>query len=215
MVLTLTQSAEVCSLTEQRAGTHQMFGFASARAADFTVTPAIASSHSDDGETFDVRLLDLELVDQEGNSARFKSDIVGDRIAVIIPFYTSCPSSYPILICMPSRVQERLGERLGEEVVLIAVTVDPRGDAPQRLKAYACRQKARPGWIFLTGERDNLAQVLLGACALFSPKLEAHHHIPITLVGSLWGQWKRFHGFPSPDRIMQEINRLLAVRQKD
>jgi protein SCO1/2 len=215
LALVLTQAAEVCSITRQNPGTNQMLGLAPARAAELTAPPAMASSRSDDGEAFDVRLLDLELVDQDGNSARFKSDIVGDRIAVIIPFYTSCPSSYPFLVFMLGRVQECLGERLGEEVVLIALTVDPRGDTPQRLKAYARRQKARPGWIFLTGERDNLAQVLLGAGALLSPKLEEHHHIPITLVGSGCGPWKRFHGFPSPARIMQEINRLSAERQKD
>ena len=104
-------------------------------------------------ESVRVTLQDLELVDQEGTVVRFKSDIVADRVAVVIPFYTTCTTSYPILIFMFSRLQEMLGERLGKEVVLISVSVDPKTDIPVRLKAFARRQKAKPGWVFLFCKR--------------------------------------------------------------
>jgi len=171
--------------------------------------PAEASSK----ESANAELLDLELVDQDGNKVKFKSDVVGDKVAVIIPFYTTCTTSYPILIFMFTRLQEMLGERLGKEVVLVSVSVDPKTDTPMRLKAYARRQKALPGWVFLSGDRINLGQVLFGVRVLHSPNIEEHNHIPITLVGSAGGSWRRFHGFPSPDQIYSEVGNVLAARQ--
>jgi protein SCO1/2 len=164
-------------------------------------------------ESVNVKLLDLELIDQDGNKVKFKTDVIGDKVAVIVPFYTTCTTAFPILIFMFTRLQEALGDRLGKEVVLVSVSVDPRTDIPVRLKAYARRQKAKPGWVFLSGDRNNLGQVLLGVGVLFSPNLEDHNHIPITLVGSAHSEWRRFHGFPSPEQILGEINKSFPGHQ--
>ena len=180
-------------------------------------TPALdgpgGKSQAPGKESVNVKLLDLELVDQDGSKVKFKTDVIGDKVAVIIPFYTTCTTAYPILIFMFTRLQEALGDRLGKEVVLVSVSVDPRTDIPVRLKAYARRQKAKPGWVFLSGDRNNLGQVLLGVGVLFSPNLEDHNHIPITLVGSAHSEWRRFHGFPSPEQILGEINKSLPGHQ--
>lgn len=161
-----------------------------------------------------VTLHDLELIDQDGAQLRFRSDIIGDRVAVVIPFYTTCTTSYPILIFMFTRLQEMLGERLGKDVVLVSVSVDPKTDTPVRLKAFARRQKAKPGWLFLSGDRYNLGKVLLGVGVLYSPNIDDHNHIPITLVGRAESEWRRFHGFPTPEQIMAEINRSLSSRRE-
>jgi len=159
-----------------------------------------------------VELHDVELIDQDGGRVRFKSDVIGDRAAVVIPFYTTCPTAFPILIFIFTRLQDMLGERLGKEVVLVSVTVDPRTDIPVRLKAYASKQKARPGWVFLSGDRNSLGQVLCGVGVLFSSKLEEHNHIPITIVGSPWGEWRRFHGFPTPEQLLGQLEEALAAK---
>jgi len=130
----------------------------------------------------------------------------------VIPFYTTCPTAFPILIFILTRLQDMLGERLGKEVVLVSVTVDPRTDIPVRLKAYASKQKARPGWVFLSGDRNSLGQVLCGVGVLFSSKLEEHNHIPITIVGSPWGEWRRFHGFPTPEQLLGQLEEALAAK---
>ncbi|UCF95006.1 MAG: SCO family protein [Desulfobacterales bacterium] len=167
-----------------------------------------------DRQTIKVKLHDLDLIDQDGNSVKFKSDIIGDRVAVIIPFYTTCTTAYPILVFIFTRLQVLLGERLGKDVVLISLTVDPRTDIPIRLKAFARRQKARPGWVFLTGERNNLGKVLWGTGAILSANLEEHDHIPITLVGRAGGQWRRFHGFPTPEQLLGQVEKELATREQ-
>jgi len=164
-------------------------------------------------QTIKVKLHDLDLIDQDGNVVKFKSDIIRNRVAVIIPFYTTCTTAYPILVYVFTRLQVLLGEQLGKDVVLISLTVDPRTDIPIRLKAFAKRQKALPGWVFLTGERNNLGKVLWGTGAILSANLEEHDHIPITMVGSADGSWRRFHGFPTPEQLLAQIENELAAKK--
>jgi protein SCO1/2 len=171
------------------------------------------SAHADPGEdlkTVEVKLQDVEIVDQDGRKLRFKSDIVGGKVVVLIPFYTTCTTAYPILIYTFTRLQNSLGDRLGKEVVLVSVSVDPKTDIPVRLKAFARRQKARPGWIFLAGERDNLTKILLGVGILSSQNLDDHNHTPFTVVGGEGRDWKRFYGFPSPELLNSHIQNLLV-----
>ncbi len=167
-------------------------------------------------ESLNVKIHDLDLLDQDGRKLRFKSELLGDRVAAIVPFYTTCTTAYPILIFTFSRVQEMLAERLGKEVVLISVSVDPRTDIPVRLKAFARRQKARPGWVFLTGDMGNLAQVLqgIGVQYIVGQSTDEHQHIPLTLVGRPGGEWRRFYGYPSPEMLMGQINEYLGVKKE-
>jgi protein SCO1/2 len=165
-------------------------------------------------KTVEGRLADTPLLDQDGRKFLFKSDLIGDRIAVIIPFYTTCTTAYPILVYSFSRLQDLLGDRLGKKVVLVSVTVDPGTDIPIRLKAFAKRQKAKPGWVFLTGEGSDLASVLMGVGILSSPNLGSHDHTPFTVVGGAGREWKRYFGFPSPDFLLGQVNALLASKQE-
>lgn len=174
----------------------------------------LAKAEDTERQAIKVTLHDLELLDQDGRQVKFQSDVVGNRVAVIIPFYTTCTSAYPILVFIFTRLQVLLGDRLGKDVVLISVTVDPKIDIPIRLKAFARRQKAKPGWVFLTGERNNLGRVLWGTGVLFSANLEEHDHIPITIVGREGGGWRRFHGFPTPEQLLGQIENMLDARQK-
>jgi hypothetical protein len=50
-----------------------------------------------------------------------------------------------------------------------------------------------------------LGQVLWGVGALLSSNVDAHNHIPITMVGSTRGEWRRFHGFPTPEQLMAQV----------
>jgi protein SCO1 len=163
-------------------------------------------------EIVKVELRDIELIDQDGGRVKFRSDVIGDRAAVVIPFYTTCTTTYPILIYIFTRLQDMLGERLGKDVVLVSVTVDPRTDVPVRLNAFARKQKAKPGWIFLSGDRNSLGQVLWGVGILLSSNLDEHNHIPISVVGSTRGEWRRFHGFPTPEQLMAQVEESVAAR---
>ena len=53
-------------------------------------------------------------------------------------------------------VQRLLGERLGHDVFMYSLTVDPENDTPHVLRAFAEKHGIRPGWLFLSGRTDDM-----------------------------------------------------------
>jgi protein SCO1/2 len=137
--------------------------------------PAHAASEAAEVEAkpVAVKLPDLELLDQDGNRVRFRSDVVKDRIVVIDVLYTTCPLVCPILSAVFADLQDALGTRLGADVFLVSVSVDPVTDIPPRLKEFAGRWEARPGWTFLTGQKIHIDRVLEGLGA-YTPDFTDH-----------------------------------------
>ena len=157
-----------------------------------------------------VELLDRVLIDQHGNEVKFVSDVIGDRIVVMDFIYTTCTTVCPVISAVFAQLQKKLGDQLGDEVVLLSVSVDPIRDTPQRLRAYAATHHARPGWVWLTGHKRTMDDVLDGLGA-YSPNFSDHP--AMVLVGDArTGQWSRYFGFPSPDRLMKQVNVLQAAR---
>jgi protein SCO1/2 len=153
-----------------------------------------------------VKLADVEVLDQDGRRLNFRKDVVGDRIAVIDTIYTTCPLICPLLSAVMLDVQGALGDRLGKEVTLVSVTVDPNTDIPPRLKEFAERWEAKPGWLFLTGAKPDVDAVLKGLDAYATDFTE---HPAMFLVGDgKTGVWTRFYGFPSPEQIVARIEEL-------
>ena len=58
------------------------------------------------------------------------------------------------------KIQNHLGDRVGKDVNLISITVDPVNDTPAKLKEYGARFHAKPGWYLLTGSKENVQAAL-------------------------------------------------------
>lgn len=157
-----------------------------------------------------VQVADLALVDQDGATVRLREALAGEPLVVVSFVYTTCTTICPVLSGLMAGVQERLGERAGKDVRLVTVSIDPARDTPERLKAYAARFKAGPGWTWLTGEKEEVQRALEGLGA-YSPSFADHS--PIVLVGDgRAGTWTRFNGFPSPERLVEEVDELARAR---
>jgi protein SCO1/2 len=164
-----------------------------------------------EGKPTRVKLHDPTLVDQDGKKVKFASDVVGDRFVVVDTFYTTCTQICPILSAIFMDLQDLLGSRQGREVVLVSLTVDPVTDIPPRLKEYAQTWNARPGWVFLGGEKLKVDQVLEGL-GLYAPDFTSHPAMFLVGDGKS-GTWTRFYGFASPEQILERIEELSAERQ--
>ena len=147
-----------------------------------------------------VTLIDHELVDRTGDKKRFVSEVIGDRKAVIAGIYTGCTTICPITTLIFAELQEALGDRLGEEVRLISLSVDPSNDTPARLAEAADEIGARPGWFWLTGPSALQNEVLLGIGAYSTDVTE---HPPVFVVGDgATGEFVQLYGFPSVDEFL-------------
>jgi protein SCO1 len=153
---------------------------------------------------------DVELVDQDGRKRRLYSDLLQGKIVVVAAFLTSCTSSCPVLAERMAAFQERIGDRLGRDVYLLSFTVDPRTDTPARLKQYAERVGARPGWLFLTGSKTNLDWALykLGA---YTGASEDHSNLLI-LGNEPAGEWKKVFGLAPAEDLLRSLDAVLRDR---
>jgi len=159
-----------------------------------------------------VALPDTALLDQDGRSLRFKSDLVGERIVIVDFIYTTCTTVCPVVSATLAQVQGQLVDRLGRDVALLSVTVDSVRDTPARLKDYATRLGSGPGWSWLTGAKPQVDEVLK-ALGAYTPNFVDHP--PLVLVGDAkTGQWLRFYGFPSAEQLVKAVADLTAARAK-
>jgi protein SCO1/2 len=99
---------------------------------------------------------DLPLLTHDGREVRFYTDLLKDHVVLIQSFYTHSQWTTPQQNQVLMRLQEMLGERLGRDVFMISITVDPGRDTVEALRDYAAKLEPRPGWVFLTGKKENV-----------------------------------------------------------
>jgi cytochrome oxidase Cu insertion factor (SCO1/SenC/PrrC family) len=101
------------------------------------------------------------------------------------------------------KIQEALGDRLGREVFLVSISVDPGADTPPRLKEYAHRFHARPGWTFLTGRKENVEWALYKVGQYVESKDD---HTTVIVVGNeATGLWKKMIGMGKAAELIQIV----------
>lgn len=159
-----------------------------------------------------VVLRDVPLLDAGGRRVRLAQDVIGNRIAVVNFIYTACTTVCPVSSATFQLLQKRLASRLGKDVVLVSITVDPLRDTPPRLREYAGRYEAGEGWVWLTGAKPDVDSVLKGLGA-YAPRFEDHP--AMVLIGDArGGPWTRFLGFPSVDELLARIDTIHLARKE-
>ena len=153
---------------------------------------------------------DVELINQDGQKMRFYSDLLKDKVVVINTFFTTCTGVCPPINRNLEKVQEALGDRLGKDAFLISLSVDPETDTPSRLKEYSRRFHARPGWIFLTGKKENVDWALYKLGQYVEAK-EGHTNI-IIIGNEPKGLWKKAFGLAKADELMKIVEDALNDR---
>jgi protein SCO1/2 len=153
---------------------------------------------------------DVELINQDGQKMRFYSDVLKDKVVVINTFFTTCTGVCPPMNRSLERVQEALGDRLGKDAFLISMSVDPETDTPARLKEYSRRFHARPGWIFLTGKKENVDWALYKLGQYVETK---DNHTNIIIIGNEpKGLWKKAFGLAKADELMKIVEDVINDR---
>lgn len=102
---------------------------------------------------------DFTLTDQRGQRVRL-SDFQGKAVALTF-IYTNCPDICPLIARNLGVVYDDLPEETRDDVVLVAVTVDPAHDDAASLRSFSERHGLgqNPNWFALHGDQDALAQV--------------------------------------------------------
>lgn len=155
------------------------------------------------GSTLDVKIPDVFVYDQDGRKLSFHSDLIKGKTVAINFIFTTCTTICPPLTATMRQVQREMGERVGRDVWLISVSVDPLTDTPDRLKSFAAKFAAGPGWTFVTGHKTEIDRLLKSLGAYVSDK---NNHSPLILVGNEpAGYWTRSYGLAPASKIARLI----------
>ena len=150
---------------------------------------------------------DVVLINQNGDKMRFYSDLLQGKVVIINSFFGTCQG-----VCLPmnrnlEKVQEALGEHVGKDVHIISISVDPVVDTPASLKEYAKRLHARPGWYFLTGDKQNVDFALNKIGHFVSDKQD---HLSILIIGNeRTGLWKKAVGLAPSTELVKIVESVL------
>jgi protein SCO1 len=127
------------------------------------------------------------LYDQHGKRVRFYDDLVKDKTVIINLMYTGCGETCPANTAELAKINDLLGQRMGRDIVMVSLSIDPLADTPARLKQYWESFGAKPGWLFLTGKPGDVDRLRheLGAYDL-DPVIDANpsQHAGFITVGN-------------------------------
>jgi protein SCO1/2 len=151
---------------------------------------------------------DTVLINQNGERVRFYSDLLEGNTVVINAFFSECKASCLKMSATMKYLQDQLGERIGKDVQLISLSVDPDKDAPEKLAEYARGFGAKKGWTFLSGNRENVSTVLRKVGQYVERRED---HTAILLVGKLpTGLWKKVNGLASAPEVLAVVEGVLS-----
>ncbi|HEX8354107.1 MAG TPA: SCO family protein [Pyrinomonadaceae bacterium] len=146
---------------------------------------------------------DVELVNQDGEKVRFYTDVLKGKTVVVNAFFTTCTSVCPPMNRSMEKIQEALGDRVGKDVFLVSITVDPATDTPARLKEYAAKFHAGKGWTFLTGKKENLDWALYKVGQYVEDK---ENHKTVIIIGNeATGLWKKAFGMAKVEELIKIV----------
>src|SRR5262245_43175607 len=96
------------------------------------------------------------LTTHDGKKVRFYDDLIKDKIVVINFMYADCEGVCLGITANLGKVQRELGERVGRDIFMYSITLKPEHDTPDVLNKYAQMHRAKPGWLFLTGDPKDI-----------------------------------------------------------
>ena len=154
----------------------------------------------------------VPLTTQDGTSVRLYDDLLKGKAVAINVIYTSCKDECPLETARLAQVQKLLGERMGKDIFFYSITIDPKRDKPEVLKAYAQKYGVGPGWLFLTGKEEDirLATKKLGLSRVRDSVRKDGHSASLMVGNEPGGLWMRNSAVDNPQFLATTIANFLG-----
>jgi protein SCO1 len=155
----------------------------------------------------------VEVKTQDGRTLRFYDDVMKGKILLINFFFTDCDAICPLMTENLVRVQELLGARVGNEIRMVSISLQPEHDTPEVMAAYAKTYGAGPGWMFLTGKKDDI-ELLRHRLGFVDPdptqdaNLEQHIGT-VRIANEPMHRWAMSPALLNPAALVRAVNRVI------
>lgn len=155
------------------------------------------------------RFPNVPLKTHTGATVNFYDDLIRGKIVAINMMYADCEGICPEMTNNLSRVQERLGNRVGKDIFMYSITIRPEVDTVEHLADYAEMHSVDPGWLFLTGSRKNIDLVRY-ALGFYDPDpkidKELNRHTGMVRIGNdAYDRWAMAPALARPEQIVGAI----------
>jgi len=98
----------------------------------------------------------VPLITHEGKVVRFYDDLIKNKTVLINFMYASCMDICPGMTANLKQVHKEFGDRIGRDIFMYSITLQPEKDNQKVLKSYTQVFKTGPGWTFLTGKKADI-----------------------------------------------------------
>jgi len=150
------------------------------------------------------------LITHEGKTVRFYDDLIRDKVVMLNMMYAQCDGICPIMTENLVRVQQLLGPRVGRDVFMYSITLQPEQDSPEDLKIYAAVHGVKPGWLFLTGQPADL-RLMRYRLGFYDPDptvdgQKATHTGAVRIGNDAYERWAIAPALSGPEHIVATVN---------
>jgi len=150
---------------------------------------------------------DVTLINQDRQEVRLVDLLTAEKPVLLDFIYGTCTTICPVLSAGFSSMQRKLAPD-ADKVQLVSISIDPEYDTPEVMTEYLEKYKAKPGWIFLTGSREDIDTVMRAFNAYVPNKMS---HYPITFLHAPGSdRWIRIYGLIGTSDLMREYQGLLG-----
>jgi protein SCO1/2 len=159
----------------------------------------------------------VPLITQDGRVVRLYDDLLKGKSVAINLVYTTCTASCPLETARLVQLQRILGDRVGKDIFFYSITIDPKRDTPEVLKAYMQKYHVGPGWLFLTGKEEDIRLVSkkLGLSSI-TDAASRDGHMPSLMIGNEpSGQWMRNSAVDNPRFLALTIGNFLGWKERE
>ncbi|MFZ6049660.1 SCO family protein [Pseudomonas sp. CR3202] len=150
------------------------------------------------------------LLTHEGRKVAFYDDLIRGKVVVLNMMYASCGRNCPTATANLRKVQQMLGERLGRDVFMYSLTLQPELDQPRHLREYVDKFGIGPGWQYLTGDPQDMLD-LRYALGFYDvdPLVDGNQltHTGMVRIGNeATSRWTMAPSLTDPEHILSAIN---------
>lgn len=157
----------------------------------------------------------IVLTTHEGNQVRFYDDLVEGKVFTINLMYTTCKGACPGIMTNLVALQDLIADRLGRDVHMYTLSLDPENDTPAALKEYAAKIGARAGWTFLTGAKEDI-EVLRQKLGFVDPDPEidadrSSHSGMVMFGNERLDRWSACPALLKPVQLARSLNSVAGL----
>jgi cytochrome oxidase Cu insertion factor (SCO1/SenC/PrrC family) len=150
----------------------------------------------------------VTLRNQHGKKVAFDELMTFDGPVLLNFIFTSCATICPVQSATFGQTQEDIAA-IEPDYLMVSVSIDPEYDTPARLREYAALHGAGDHWMLLTGQFDDIFQVVRAFDAVYKGENKMYHRPLTFLRASRDAPWLRLEGLLGSAELAEEYGRLV------